>query len=465
MNEYEAAIKGLVETYRSAPRYEKNEKRVRGPLFALQHSKMFLKEVLENLPIAVFIKEARELRFVMWNKAGAELIGYSREEMAGKNDYDFFPKEDADHYTKVDRHVLDNELREVMEEKLQTKNRGNIIVRTTKVPLKDENGKARYLLGITEDITERRRMASKLDKLNARLRDASHRAGMAEVATGVLHNVGNVLNSVNVSANLLEERLKKSKLSGFASIAELLKEKADDLPRFFARDSRAMRLPDYLDKFAQHLEDENKASISEIESVRKNIDHIREIVSMQQSYAGASAVAEIVNPRELVEDALRLNADALDRHSIELRRDLEDVPDAELNKHKILQILINLIRNAKYACDDSQQSDNLITMQLKRRDSDLLFSVVDNGIGIAPENLTRIFAHGFTTRKNGHGFGLHSAANTAQELEGDLTAYSEGIGHGAAFTLRLPFAPSKELGSESKSDGPIARTDGSATHS
>ncbi len=114
------------------------------------------------------------------------------------------------------------------------------------------------------------------------------------------------------------------------------------------------------------------------------------------------------------------------------------MPPITVEKHKVLQILVNLMRNAKFACSESGLPDRQMTLRVSR-DADIVkISVSDNGVGIAPENLTRIFSHGFTTRKDGHGFGLHSGALAATEMGGRLSVQSDGLGLGAAFTLELP---------------------------
>ena len=159
---------------------------------------------------------------------------------------------------------------------------------------------------------------------------------------------------------------------------------------------------------------------------------------MQQSYARISGVKEIINLNELVEDGLRMNEDALHHHQVEVIREFEDVPLVNVDKHPILQILLNLFRNAKHACDESRRDDKQIKVRVAKGDGRVKISVTDNGVGIAPENLTRIFNHGFTTRRNGHGFGLHSGALAAKEMGGSLTAHSDGPGQGATFTLELP---------------------------
>jgi len=143
-----------------------------------------------------------------------------------------------------------------------------------------------------------------------------------------------------------------------------------------------------------------------------------------------------------LEDALRMNAGAVTRHRIKVIREYSEVPPVSLEKHKVLQILVNLIRNAKHALTDGGREDKRLIVRIARHNGDVAVSVSDNGIGIAPENLIRIFAHGFTTKKDGHGFGLHSAALAAREMGGSLTAQSDGVGTGAIFTLALPLSAS-----------------------
>lgn len=164
---------------------------------------------------------------------------------------------------------------------------------------------------------------------------------------------------------------------------------------------------------------------------------------MQQSYARVCGVWEKLPAVSLVEDAIRLNAGALDRHGVTLVREYHEAPSLTVDKHKVLQILVNLIRNAKYALDEGGSALKRMTLRIGRDgDAAVKIAVCDEGVGIPAENLTRIFAHGFTTRVEGHGFGLHSAALAAQELGGSLTAHSDGPGLGAVFTLALPLQPS-----------------------
>ena len=288
------------------------------------------------------------------------------------------------------------------------------------------------------------RAQAELQEAHQALMRASRQAGMAEVASSVLHNVGNVLNSVNVSANLLDERMRTSKASGLARVAAMLEEQGDQLGSFIASDDRGKRLPTYLAQLSSQLLADREAALKELASLVKSIEHIKDIVRMQQSYATHGGVVETVAVADLVNDSVRLNEEAFSRHGVTLACEFEEVPAITVDKHRVLQILVNLIRNAKYACEDSGRSDKRITIRVTPCALGVAIAVVDNGVGIPTENMTRIFSHGFTTRPGGHGFGLHSAALAAQELKGSLGVASDGPGCGATFRLELPITPAKD---------------------
>jgi C4-dicarboxylate-specific signal transduction histidine kinase len=292
---------------------------------------------------------------------------------------------------------------------------------------------------LTAEIAIREQTQTKLQETHRQLIEASRLAGMSEVATGVLHNVGNVLNSVNVSATLISDNIRKSRLTSLGKVASLLSEHADNLDEFFTANPKGNQIPTYLAHLNEQLKKEQELMLQETALLQKNIGHIKDIVTMQQNYARMSGVVEAVNAAELVNDALRMNEGALERHGVRYVCDFpEHLPDLFVDRHKVMQILINLIRNAKYACDEGGASDKELTLRITAEPECIKFLVIDNGVGIPQENLIRIFNHGFTTRKEGHGFGLHSGANAAKELGGSLTAHSDGPGTGATFTLELP---------------------------
>ncbi len=303
----------------------------------------------------------------------------------------------------------------------------------------DAAGALRYYEGTVEDITERKRSEAELEKLHNQLVETSRQAGMAEVATGVLHNVGNVLNSVNVSAMLIVDRLSKSRIAHLANVSTLLRENAGHLGEFLTNDPKGRKLPAFIASLAERLGVEQAELLRELEGLTKNVAHIKEIVAVQQDYAKVSGVIELLAATDLVEDALEMNGAAFDRHGVEVTREFDQVPLVRVDKHKVLQVLINIFRNAKYAVSESSRRDKRITVRIGMNGNRRVkISVADNGIGIPRENLARIFAHGFTTKKDGHGFGLHSAALAATETGGSLAAHSDGPGQGAIFTLELP---------------------------
>ncbi len=297
-------------------------------------------------------------------------------------------------------------------------------------------GQALGAVAVVQDITERRLAEQELEHVHKQLLVASRQAGMAEVATNVLHNVGNVLNSVNVSASLVSERIAKSKCTRLGQVAALLTEHAGDLASFLAG-PQGKHLPGYLGELAGALVSERDSAVAELEALRSNVEHIKEIVAMQQSYARRGGIIETLDIRALVEDSLRMNEGAFSRHGVTIIRDYEDVPLIQVDKHKVLQILVNVIRNAKYAC---QEAEKRVTVRIRATNAAVFVAVIDTGVGIPRENLERIFSHGFTTRPDGHGFGLHSSALAAKALGGSLHAESAGPGQGATFTLALPLA-------------------------
>jgi signal transduction histidine kinase len=286
----------------------------------------------------------------------------------------------------------------------------------------------------------------KLLEAERELVDAARMAGMAEIATNVLHNVGNVLNSVNVSADLITRKLAASKTLGLAKAVNMMNEHAQDLGQFMTHDEKGKLLPVYLNQLVGSIATEQSGIIDELAQLTKSIDHIKDIVSTQQAYAGAARLVEPLNIVDLFEDALRMNSGALSRHHVTVTKDYQATPTIIGDKHRLLLILINLISNAKYAMSRVSDHQRHLTLGIKIIDNATLrLSVADQGEGIAAENMARIFNHGFTTRKEGHGFGLHSCALAAVEMNGHIRVHSDGPGRGAVFTLEIPLETAPAL--------------------
>jgi PAS domain S-box-containing protein len=406
----------------------------------LQSSEAFLNSLVENLPVYVFRKD-RAGKITFANKLFCDRFRLRRDQVIGITGLELLAAADREKQQRLDEEIMaGGRTYEATDEPVQLHGESSFI-HIIKVPVFDSTGRCVGVQGMFLDVTQRKRAEIELTQLHRRLLETSRQAGMAEVATGVLHNVGNVLNSVNVSATLVIDRIRESKAANLIKLGAILREHKEDMPRFLIHDPKGQRVPEYLLKLADQIEAERKTMTGELESLRKNVEHIKDIVAMQQNYAKVSGVFETVAVAELVEDALQINASALARHGLEIVREFGPNQPVTVERHKVLQILVNLLQNAKHACDDSGRPDKQVTVRIARDAARVRVSIIDNGIGIPAENLTRIFAHGFTTKKNGHGFGLHSGALAAKELGGSLTAHSDGPGHGAAFTLELPERP------------------------
>lgn len=277
------------------------------------------------------------------------------------------------------------------------------------------------------------------------LLETSRQAGMAEVATSVLHNVGNVLNSVNVSADVLRQHLHGSRLDGLGRVAELLQSHGADLAQFLTASPQGKALPGYLRQLADHLRGEKDVLVGEVAELSARIDHMKDIVDRQQSYARCSGVTTQMAARELAQEAIEMQRIPLQQAGIAVRVDVVGDDDGEFDRARVLQILMNVLGNARHAIRDTGRGEGSITIGVTRDGDRLRFRVQDDGVGIAADGLERVFQHGFTTKQDGHGFGLHHSANAATEMGGRMWAESAGKGHGATFVLELPIHRASEV--------------------
>ncbi|MCU0784145.1 MAG: PAS domain-containing protein [Verrucomicrobia bacterium] len=409
------------------------------------YERSLLQALLENCPDCIYFKDAQS-RFIRCSRSMLNLFHVeSNDQVLGKTDFDFFAQEHARQAFEDEQRIIrtGNPVINLLEKETWPDGH-ETWASTSKMLLRDAEGGIIGTFGISRDVTAHKRSEAALEALHKELLTTSRQAGMAEVATGVLHNVGNVLNSVSVSATLVSDRLKQSKVANLCRATTMLREQNGRLVDFLTTDPKGKLLPDYLATLGDQLAGEQTGLIAEMTSVGQHIEHIKEIVAMQQTYAKVSGAYENLPAPGLVEDALRMNSAAFERHRIQVVREFDEkTPQVCVDRHKVLQILINLLRNAKYAMDAQNTSDKRLVIQVGQTPAGRVkVTVSDNGIGIAPDSLIRIFNHGFTTKKDGHGFGLHSGANAAKEMGGCLTAHSDGPGQGATFTLELPAARS-----------------------
>ncbi|MBC8353319.1 MAG: HAMP domain-containing protein [Planctomycetes bacterium] len=276
-----------------------------------------------------------------------------------------------------------------------------------------------------------------LNSLHEKLVQTARQAGQAEIATSVLHNVGNVLNSVNVTASLLAEWIQGSQVTTVEAIADLIL-KQEDVGEFFTNDDRGKMLPGFLAQLGQELNTEQQTQLESLSRLQANIEHIKQIVRAQQSFAGLADIAEPCELQEVIEEAYAIAGISAGRHGIEVEREIDELPAVQAVRSKLLQILVNLIKNAKEALKAYDSPHKTVTLRLGIQDDFARVEIADNGPGIDIEKLNQVFAYGFTTKPDGHGFGLHSSANAAKEMGGALTAHSDGPGCGATFFLDLP---------------------------
>lgn len=283
------------------------------------------------------------------------------------------------------------------------------------------------------------RMVDQLAELQTNMVRVARSAGMADVAASVLHNVGNVLNSVNIAAGNVQAKLRNSETATLTQAAELLLAQQERLAEFLTQDERGRRLPAFLAELAGCLDREHESMRQDMAHLAGAVEHIRRIVRLQQDYGGAARSIECVDPAALLEKALALSAESFGRHGIKVTRRYERRAAVWLDQHRALQIIVNLISNARQAIKAARPSEPEIAVSIENAGPERFrICIEDNGIGIPAENLERIFSLGFTTKADGQGIGLHTSALMAREMSGTLTVRSAGRGRGAAFTLELP---------------------------
>jgi sensor domain CHASE-containing protein len=281
-------------------------------------------------------------------------------------------------------------------------------------------------------------MVGHLARTREELLERAHRDGKAEVAVSVLHNVGNVLNSVNVSLGALHAQVNEGTLADAPRLAATLASHATDLARFITEDERGRHLPAFLAAFSGSLAGDRERMLQELQALEAGVEHVRALVDGQQATAGVAAEPEPVDLAQQVEAALKLSPPLPGAAEVEVVREFEALPPLVLPRHRLLEILVNLVRNARQALRDGGTPAPRLRVAVARAGDRVRVTVTDNGPGIAPDTLARLFRQGFTTRRDGHGYGLHSSANAAHELGGTLTAHSDGPGAGARFVLELP---------------------------
>ena len=284
---------------------------------------------------------------------------------------------------------------------------------------------------LKREITEREQVQQELIEL-------SRQAGMADLATGVLHNIGNVLNSLNIVIWDVQRTVEGSVSKRLGLVLEVLESHKGELAEFISTDPKGTKAIEYLFALRNPIEQERMKVLEILEKLSGFVDHMNQIVSSQQQYAKAGGVITLFPPSEAVAEAIQLLRSGCQKYSIQVIEDFDSVPDIQVDRHMLVQILVNLIGNARDAMRDTT-TERVMTLGISETTNNCIaLTVADTGTGIDPQDHLKLFEYGFTTKEDGHGFGLHTSANAAGQMHGTLEASSKGLNRGAIFTLTLP---------------------------
>jgi|GEM_PF-3469792 len=409
---------------------------------ALTASEYFYHSLVESLPQGIVRKDKSGL-YTYINSTFATLFDRPASSIIGRSDEDFYPPRLAMQYRADEQRIIQTLQPLEYEETLTDPKGKKRFLHIKKVPLQDQSGAGVGVQVLYWDITSFRETEELLKQAQQELIEASRLAGVAEVATNVLHNIGNALNSVTTSTGLIVDRLQNSKVPNLLKLSDLISSQGD-LTSFLTSDPRGLALPKYLEQLARSFKEERSSLLSEAEVLQENTSRVAEIVAAQQSHANVSGLVEVMDPRELIECAVRLSDSLLQKHGVVVVREYNPTRTVIAQRHKVLQILTKLIKNGAEAMDTLTDERKRLTVGCSQKDKGKVnLYINDHGVGIAPENLTRIFEYGFTTKKSGRGFDLHGSAIAASEMEGTLCVSSEGVTKGATFILTLPGEPER----------------------
>lgn len=429
-----------------------------------KNTAIYMENIINMVPGVIFLKDT-ESRFLDCNQAMLDICGLkSKKDFIGKTDYDMpWTKEESDNYRKDDQIVRSTRLAKLNIEETQTFPDGKeTILLTNKVPLLDKNGNVIGTLGMFLDITDRKQKENELKIINQKLKKAladikkarkleiklrnevisyARMAGMAEVTTSVLHNVGNILNSLKCSSSVIEEKISGNSLENLRKITDIIQSSKEDTWKFISENPRGKELLIYLQSYMGRNLSERQQIKEEITLLNKNIEHIVDIISTQETINSPSyEFSEQVSIPDLIDYALVVNKNLYENSSIKITYDYQNILPVYIDKVRLLQILINLIKNSLESLSKSKIEKKNISLHLyEKNKNEFVIQISDTGCGILKENLGKIFTQGYTTKENGHGVGLHNSFILAQKMSGTITVESEGFDQGSTFKIIMPY--------------------------
>ncbi len=293
---------------------------------------------------------------------------------------------------------------------------------------------------ITPSLLERIiRHTIKRKQAESALRESEERyRSLSEYSSATLHNMGNVLNSVNVTREQLSSRFDGSRISSLFKVRKMLEDHLGE-PEFFSTNDKGRQLPKFLIGLANILEKERQAHFKDLLSLERSVELMDNIISAQQARAKQSFKVEQFPLEDLVREAIDINNNRLHENQSGVTTRFEEELMVAVERVKLIHVLINLIKNAIEAINHYPGSSREIRVTTQRSATkQASISITDTGSGILRENLEKLFTHGFTTKTDGHGFGLHHCSKVIGEMKGTITADSDGDGRGATFTVMLP---------------------------
>lgn len=403
--------------------------------YSLAESKL-LYTLINSMPDFIYIKD-KNSRFIIANNKLAKVMHFnSPEEMVGKTDMDYYPKEMAEKFYNDEQEIirtkkpLINCIEMAQDEEGQTN-----LISTTKLPLYNDDQEVIGIIGIGRDVTDLKKAEEKIREHEVQLANES---GKTEVIVDILHNIGNVLNSINVSALKIHEQIEDSKLSRLRDTLKLIHDNQKNLGDYLQHDEKGKLIPDYLQKLSERLQQEQVQMLQETIQLQKRLEVISHILELQQDVNKASQYTKEERLDEMIATALDILHSKIEHRGIKINLNIDKKIKIVCIRSKIIHVFVNLIKNALESIVERKQEDGLIEIEALQNNQKIIIKVYDNGIGIEPSNIKAIFNHGFTTKPSGYGFGLHSCANSIQEIQGSIFAESEGENKGCSIVITLP---------------------------
>ncbi|MBU3917720.1 response regulator [bacterium] len=370
------------------------------------------------------------------NPAIERMTGYSAEDLSGSNFVDLLHAKDRE---KARNEFVSGRFGKMdlsKSEYLVVTKHGNCVP----VEVCSENSEyegSTVLVSFIEDISKRKASEEELKEANKQLIEVAHRAGMADIAAGIIHNVGNILNSVKSSAYLMrQDVVQNSGIKWLKKANALQKEHESDIEDFIVNNPKGKQLLQFYMLLEGEIEKVQSRLGEEIDRLDSHVNKAIEVISAQQAYAGTSSFSERMDLSKIVNDTLAIHATALESDSIAIDKDFQEIPEVLVQKTKLIHILTSLIQNAKEAMIKTPSAERKLKISIVADNEAAFIRFSDTGCGIKKENLRKIFFHGFSTKESSQGFGLHRCANYMTEMGGRMWAESEGSG--AIMVLRFP---------------------------